>query len=616
LATLSTQFDYVSKALRLVWDAAPRWTFAWIVVLVVQGVLPAITVYLTRTVVDSLVIVLNSSTRDGEAIESAFFWISLMLFLMGLSVVLQSISTWITSGQAEIVRDDISSLIHHKASSLNLEFYETPEYYDLLERARHDAASQPLALLRNAGNLFQNSITLVGMIGVLLPLGTWIPLLLLASTLPGFALVVRNTLRHNAWRIRTTFDRRRTQYYDMLLTNRLSATEMQLYDLGEHFRKVYQEIRGRLRSEQLRIMRGRAGAELAGGLLALVCTGGVMAWMVVRALQGFATLGDLALFYQAFSRSLSLATTSLNSLGEIYRNTLYLEHLFQFLSLRPTVQDPVQPQPAPTTLLQGITFQDVTFCYPGSTKPVLQNFDLHFPPGRITAIVGSNGAGKSTLVKLMARFYDPQAGAVLLDGIDLRTFTLKDLRRQITIMFQNPMQYATTAGENIALGDFTPPPDSARIEAAAVAAGADLPISRLPEGYATMLGKWFGGAEFSVGEWQRLAQARAFLRRANVVILDEPTSAMDSWAEAEWLARFRNLVEGRTAIIITHRFTTALQADLIHVMEQGQVIESGTHEELCALDGHYAASWQKQMRSTRTIEHGISNGHPVASYLP
>jgi ATP-binding cassette subfamily B protein len=366
----------------------------------------------------------------------------------------------------------------------------------------------------------------------------------------------------------------------------------------------------------MELIRRRAGAELAGGTLALIGTGGAMAWMVWRAVQGAATLGDLALFYQAFSRSLSLTATSLTSLGDIYRNTLYLEHLFEFLSLQPTIQDPLEAQPAPVLAQQGITFQQVTFCYPGSTQPALQDFNLHFPAGKITAIVGTNGAGKSTLVKLLARFYDPQEGAILLDGIDLRNFAQQDLRRQITIMFQNPMQYATTAGENIALGDFTPPPSAERIEAAAVAAGADVPINRLPDGYDTMLGKWFGGAELSVGEWQRVAQARAFLRKANVVILDEPTSAMDSWAEAEWLARFRKLVEGRTAIVITHRFTTALQADVIHVMEQGQVIESGTHEELCALGGHYADSWQKQMRSSRTIEHDISNGHPVATYLP
>jgi ATP-binding cassette subfamily B protein len=534
---------------------------------------------------------------------------------LGLTVAAQSASSWVATVQSEIVLDYTSNLIHMQASSLDLSFYETPEYYDLLERARQDAASQPLALLRNVGNLFQNGITLIAMIGVLLPFGLWIPVVLIASALPGFAIVIRNTLRHNQWRVQNIFARRRAQYYDMLLTNRLPAAEVQLYELSEHFRNVYQGIRGRLRGEQRQLMLNKALGEFSGGLLALAGTAIVMAWMVLQAVQGMATLGDLALFYQAFSRSLNLATTSLSSMGDIYRNSLYLEHLFEFLSLRPAVHDPSQPHSAPAECREGITFDSVTFSYPGSTQPALQEFNLHFPAGKITAIVGANGAGKSTLVKLLARFYDPQSGSVLWDGVDLRSFPLKELRRQITIMFQNPMQYATTAGENIALGDFSPPPDAERIQAAAEAAGADVPIERLPDGYETMLGKWFGGSELSIGEWQRVAQARAFLRRASVVVLDEPTSAMDSWAEAEWLARFRTLVKGRTAIIITHRFTTAIQADLIHVMDQGQVIESGTHEELCALGGHYAASWQKQMRNIKGIENDISNGHRMATLL-
>jgi ATP-binding cassette subfamily B protein len=611
---MSVQFIYLPKALALIWDAAPLWTVGWILLLIAQGILPAAIVYLTRAVVDSLVVAANAN-GDWEAIQPALSLIMLMVLLMGVSVVLRSLTTWVTGGQAEVVQDYVSNLIHQQASTLDLGFFETPEYYDLLERAQRDAAGQPLALLRNVGTLFQNSITLVGMIAVLLPFGIWVPLLLLASTLPAFGLVLKNTRRYNAWRLRTTYDRRRAQYYDLLLTNRASAAEMQLYDLGEHFRSAYQVIRRRLRGEQLSLIRRRAIAELVGGVLALVGTGAVMAWMAWRTIQGAASLGDFALFYQAFSRSQSLAATSLSSLGDIYRNTLFLENLFEFLSLKPTVQDPVQPLPVPTSSQQGLTFQRVTFRYPGSSHTTLRNFNLHFPAGKITAIVGANGAGKSTVVKLLARFYDPQAGAILLDGIDLRHVAQKDLRRLVTIMFQNPMQYATTAGENIALGDYTPPPSPARIEAAAVAAGADEPINRLPDGYATMLGTWLGGAELSLGEWQRLAQARAFLRRASIVVLDEPTSAIDSWAEAEWLARFRTLVAGRTAIIITHRFTTAMQADIIHVMDHGEVIESGTHEELCVLGGRYAESWHKQMRTSRATEHVASNGHPVASDL-
>ena len=218
--------------------------------------------------------------------------------------------------------------------------------------------------------------------------------------------------------------------------------------------------------------------------------------------------------------------------------------------------------------------------------------------GQIAALVGPNGAGKSTLIKLLCRFYDPEAGRVTLDGIELSAFALDELRRHITVLFQEPVHYHATAAENIAMGDLAATPSRGQIEDAARAAGAHGPIVHLPEGYDTLLGKWFGGAELSVGEWQRVSLARAFLRRGEIVILDEPTSAMDSWAEADWLARFRQLVAGRTAIIITHRFTTAMHADVIHVMADGQVVESGTHQELLAMGGRYAQSWLQQMRES------------------
>jgi ATP-binding cassette subfamily B protein len=223
----------------------------------------------------------------------------------------------------------------------------------------------------------------------------------------------------------------------------------------------------------------------------------------------------------------------------------------------------------------------------------------------VVAIVGPNGAGKSTLIKLACRFYDPDGGRITLDGVELRDLPLETLRRQITVLFQEPVRYNATAAENIALGDLAAGASRAEIEAAAVAAGADGPIARLPHGYETLLGKWFaGGMELSVGEWQRLALARAFLRRARLIILDEPTSAMDSWAEADWMERFRQLAAGRTAIIITHRFTTAIRADQIHVMEQGRIVESGSHQELLARGGRYAGSWAEQVQ-----EYGSTDGH-------
>jgi ATP-binding cassette subfamily B protein len=249
------------------------------------------------------------------------------------------------------------------------------------------------------------------------------------------------------------------------------------------------------------------------------------------------------------------------------------------------------------TLKEGIRFEEVTFRYPDSEAAALLNFDLTIPGGSIVAIVGANGAGKSTLIKLLCRFYDPDSGRILMDGVDLRRFSLRELRRQITILFQAPVNYQSTFSENIALGDLSAANNPRKIELAARAAGADKLIDGLPHGYETLLGKWFkGGTDLSVGEWQRLALARAYWRQAPILVLDEPTSAMDPWAEHDWLQRFRGLAAGQTTLIITHRFTTAMHADRIHVMEEGRVVESGSHAELLALGGRYAQSWQAQMQ--------------------
>ena len=304
------------------------------------------------------------------------------------------------------------------------------------------------------------------------------------------------------------------------------------------------------------------------------------------------------------SMTAALSVALLGNIGHIYYNILFLGNLFEFLDLTSRVLDPPQARPAPASMPEskglGVRFHDVTFCYPGSERMALQDFSLAIPAGQITAIVGTNGAGKSTLLKLLCRFYDPVAGRIELEGIDLRDLSLIELRGLITVLFQEPVHYNATVAENIAMDRLTAA-TSADIEAAARAAGAEALIARLPHGYDTLLGNWFaGGVELSVGEWQRIALARAFLRRAPVIVLDEPTSAMDSWAEADWLQRFRSLAAKRTAIIITHRFTTAMQADVIHVMDKGRVIESGSHGELLRQEGAYAQSWRMQMRAEQS----------------
>jgi ATP-binding cassette subfamily B protein len=443
------------------------------------------------------------------------------------------------------------------------------------------------------------------MAGVLFPFGWWIPLLLVISTVPAFAVVIRHTVRQHHWHLRTTADRRRTHYYDWLLTLFEAVAELRLFALSAHSRAAFQSLRQRLRTERVQLARQQALAELAAGAMGLVTIGLVMAWMLWRAAQGHITLGDVVLLYQAFYQGQRLMRTVLTSVGQIYGNILFLENLFAFLALEPRVVDPARPLPTPAVLREGIGFEQVTFRYPGSSRVALDQFSLTIPAGQTVALVGANGAGKSTLIKLLCRLYDPETGSVTLDGVNLRQMSIAALRRQITVLFQQPMQYHTTAAENIALGNLAAKPGEAEILAAARAAGADTPIDRLPEGYETVLGKWFGGAELSVGEWQRVALARAFLRQVPILVLDEPTSAMESWAEAEWLERFRWLAQGRTVLIITHRFTTAMQADIIHVMDAGQIVESGRHEDLLVHGGLYAQSWTTQMQ-TRT---GMSSPH-------
>ncbi len=591
-----SQLLYLPQALALVWAAARPWTLAWTVLLVLQGLLPIATVYLTRTLVDSLVGAV-ASEGEWQAVRSTLIWVALLAGLMALMESLRSVTGWVRSVQAELVQDHLSAVIHSKALALDLAAFETPDYYDRLYRASIDAFYRPVALLENLGGLLQNGLTLIAMAGVLLPFGWWVPLLLLGGTAPALALVLRYTVQQNQWRLRTTSDRRRTDYLNWLMTAQETAAELRLFALGRYFQTAFQTLRRRLRMESIQLAREQAVAEVMTGVLALLTTGTVLAWMVWRAMRGEVSLGDVALFYQAFEQGQRLMRTMLGSVNQLYSNILFLENLFEFLQLQSQVGDPPHPQAVPSPLQSGIVLHDVSFRYPGSERLALDRFALTIPAGRVVAVVGSNGAGKSTLVKLLCRFYDPEAGIVAFDGIDIREMPLDDLRRQITVLLQEPVEYYMTASENIALSDFDAAPDAQSIEAAAVAAGADVPISRLPEGYETVLGKWFGGAELSAGEWQRVALARAFLRPSPILLLDEPTSAMDSWAEAAWMERFRALAAGRTVLMITHRFTTAMRADLIYVMEAGRVVESGSHRELVARNGRYAESWRLQMQA-------------------
>lgn len=536
---------------------------AWMGLLLIRGILPVAQVYLARSLVNSVLAAIRPGGDFIPAVRDAALMAATLLATEGL----RTIEAWVRAVQSELVRNHISALVQEKSIGADIGFYETPAFFDHLHRARAEAATVPLALTENLGGLAQNGITLLAMAGVLLRFGVWLPVALVASALPALYVLLHFAARHHAWSVRTTADERMARYYDHVLTGPKYAPELRLFALGPYFRRQFDTLRGRLGGERIALARTEGAAEFLAAAVALAISGGALVWIAGRAVKGQATPGDLALFYQAFQQGSGLTRTLLSNVGQVYRNSLYLEGLFEFLGLEPRVVSPMAPKVWPREGAPGIRFRDITFRYPWSERLALENFNLDIPAGSIVALVGENGAGKSTLIKLLSRFYDPEAGAVEIDGVDVREFGVDDLRSRMAILFQDPAHYSATVASNIAPGQA---PDPARIEQAARASGADVIAAKLSRGYNNLLGRMFEeGAELSGGEWQRIALARAFLKEAPILILDEPTSAMDPWNEADWLERFAQLAQGRTTLVVTHRFTTARIADTIAVMAGG-----------------------------------------------
>ena len=481
---------HLLRTFRLVWKAAKGWTTAWVFLLLIQGLLPVAAVYLTRLLVNALSAAVGRGVSFAN-FQPVLFYGLVMGGILVLTEVTQVCAEWIRTAQAELVQDHISALVQDKSASVDLAFFEMPEFYDNLYRARNDATSRPLALLESSGNVLQNSITLIAIAAILIPYGPWLPAALLLCTLPAFYVVIRSNRLHHQWWKATTVTRRRTQYYEHILTEGVFAPEVRVFGLANHFQTGFRKLREQLRTEKLRLLKNQFLAGLGAETLALIISGLTLIWIVRQALLGAVTLGDIALFYQAFQRGHGLVRSLLGNLGQIYTNILFLGNLFEFLELKSTVVEPAHPVPIPINLKRGVSFRNITFRYPGSSRPVLENFNLTLPAGQIVAVVGENGSGKSTLLKLMCRFYDPDQGSVEFDGIDVRSVSVAELRNRIRLTFQMPVCYQATARENIVLGSLKDNPAAEDIRNAARSAGADQVISRLPQTYDTVLGKWF-----------------------------------------------------------------------------------------------------------------------------
>jgi ATP-binding cassette subfamily B protein len=590
------------RALKLIWAAGKGWVITQIFLLVIRGILPATLVYLTKLFVDALLLVINGS-QDPSSIYRVIWIGTLFGIALLASELLAGTIQMIYAAHAEKLSDLIFTLLHEKSISADLAYYEQPEFFDHLHRARDQANYRPAELTGQLGSLLQNSITLISMGVLLFRYGPWLPIVLLLSTLPTFYVVLASTSRMHSWQRRNTAVKRRANYYDWLLTSGESAAELRIFELGGYFKQTFGRIRAQLRKDQLALSVRQKLLELSASLAALIISAVVFVWVVRRTLRGVGTLGDLVLFYQVFSQGQSLVRSFLGDIGRLYGNSLFLGDLFEYLDLEPEVVTPTNPVSVPQPLQKGISFENVTFQYRNSNKVTLRNFNLFIPSQKIVAIVGANGAGKTTLIKLLCRFYDPVGGQIRFDGTDLRDFSVEELRRLITILFQAPVRYNTSARDNIALGNLAIMDEREKIESAAQSAGADEIIKRFPKRYDQMLGHLFAdGIELSAGEWQRLALARAIFRKTPLILLDEPTSAMDPWAETDWLKRFLKQAQGTTVVIITHRFTTAMRADLIYVMQDGEIVEAGSHDELLSSNGRYASSWQEQVRDLSRAE--------------
>ncbi len=611
LTHISQIFEEHSKnwvrSFRLIWTAAPKLSGLWASLLIAQGFIPGLLVYLTKVVVDSLVVAVNSQGDWGK-IRPAIFLIATIGFVMLVSDVLQSLSEIVRTAQADIIQDHIKSLVHKKSEALDMSHFESSEYHDRLEQATSDGASRPLSLLESIGSTIQTTISLAVMAGLLIQYSVWLPIVLVLTTIPAFAIILRFDREYHKWWKGTTGERRWIQYFDVMLTHSRAVAEIKAFTLSSHFQTRYQDLRKRLRTDKLDQTRRLGVAKLVTGVFSLFIMAAATVWMGWRSLYGSLTLGDLALFYQAFSRGQGLMRTLLGSVGQMIKNSLFVSVLFEFLDLESRIHDPESPVATPGNLNEGIRVSNVTFRYPGTDRFVFRDVSLFLPAGKTVAIVGENGSGKTTLLKLICRFYDPESGRIEFDGVDIRKFSINGLLSLITITFQMPLNYHATVSESIAMGDLQMSASTDEIKSAARDAGADEFISRLPDQYDTLLGKVHAnGAELSGGEWQRLALARAYFRKAPIILLDEPTSFMDSWSETDWFRRFRSLAEGRTALVITHRFTIAMRADIIMVMDKGQIVEQGTHRELLELSEKYAKSWREQMRVAGESENGFGS---------
>lgn len=586
-------------ALKLVWQSSPYWTLARIGLVIIQGILPLFSIYMTKLIVDQVTISLTLSNRT-TALDDI---VPLLIIAAGLTVCTTfctSLTELVTIAHAQRVTDYMQGIIHAKSISADLEYYENAQYYDALQRAQQEAPYRPPRILDRLAQAGQSSISLIAMLGLLLALHWSIVGLLILAAIPTVLVRLKFAGVMYRWKRRRTQLERQAMYLGWLQTSDLFAKEIRLFNLGQYFKHQYAQLRDKIYREKVGIVSKRSFAFFGTQAIAGLFVFAIFVFMVQQTLIGVLKLGDLVLYYQALQKGQNSLRSLLRSLSGLYEDNLFLANLYEFLDIESKVLEPENPQPLPQSFSTGIAFNNVSFHYATTQRQAICNVSLKLRPGQVIALVGENGSGKTTLIKLLCRLYDPTDGNITIDGIDLKSFNTLELKRQISVIFQDYAKYHFSARDNIQLGHIEAPPDERKIRAAAQLSGADRVIQSLPQGYDTVLGKMFDqGEELSIGQWQKIALARAFLRDSQVIVLDEPTSAMDPKAEYEVFQQFRELIQDQSAILISHRLSTVKMADYIYVMSDGRMVEEGSHTSLMTLDGMYASMFNTQAQNYR-----------------